>query len=48
MAAPHVFKLREEDGHAYVDDERVASSDEEAIRRAALGCPERAIEIIED
>jgi ferredoxin len=45
FAAPDVFKLRVEDGHAYVDDEVVPVGLEEMARKAALGCPEQAIEV---
>ena len=47
MAAPEVFKLREEDGHSYVESEEVPDHQQEAVRRAALACPERAI-VVED
>ena len=47
MTAPEVFKLREEDGHSYVDSEHVAEGQQDAVRRAAIGCPERAI-VVED
>lgn len=47
MAAPEVFKLREEDGHSYVESEQVARGQQDAVRRAATGCPERAI-VVED
>ena len=47
MAAPDVFKLREEDGHAYVESADVEVSQQDAVRRAAIGCPERAI-VVED
>lgn len=46
-AAPELFKLREEDGHAYVDDSVVPPGLEDKARRAALACPERAIEIVD-
>ena len=45
MQAPDIFELREEDGHSFVADEKVPLQREEAVRRAALGCPEQAIEI---
>lgn len=45
MAASAIFHLREEDGHAYVTVDEVPTEHEEAVRRAALGCPERAIVI---
>jgi ferredoxin len=43
--APELFKLREDDGHAYVVDPEVPTSYEEKARMAELGCPERAIQI---
>ena len=43
--APGVFKLRDEDGHAYVEGEEVPAELEEQAQRAALSCPEQAIEI---
>lgn len=45
--APELFHLREEDGHAYVEDEEVPAGLEAAARRAAIGCPEQAI-VVED
>lgn len=47
MAAPDVFGLRDDDGHAYVlvtdfTPELIASA-----KRAALTCPEQAI-VVED
>ena len=45
MAAPELFKLRTDDGHAYVSDEVVPSGQEEIARRAAATCPEMAITI---
>jgi ferredoxin len=47
MVAPDVFKLREEDGHAYVEGAVVPPELELAVRKAALGCPEHAIRIID-
>jgi ferredoxin len=47
MAAPEVFELREEDGHAYVALTEFSPEQIEAARRAALTCPEQAI-VIED
>jgi ferredoxin len=47
LAAPEVLKLREEDGHAYVESEQVAKGLEEAVRMAAATCPEYAIAITE-
>lgn len=44
-AAPEIFGLREEDGHAFVINAEVPDGMEEAAERAALGCPERAIVI---
>lgn len=48
MTAPDLFTLREEDGHAEVGDGEVPPALEAAARRAVQGCPERAIEIIEE
>ncbi len=44
-AAPAVFGLREEDGHAYTIVADVPAEFEDQARRAALGCPEQAIVI---
>jgi ferredoxin len=48
FAAPDVFHLNDEDGHAFVavDGELTAEQLEQA-RMAELGCPERAITIQE-
>ena len=43
IAAPEVFLLRDDDGHAYVESDDVPPDQEDAVRRAAEGCPERAI-----
>jgi ferredoxin len=48
FAAPGVFHLRDDDGHAYVEDENVPAGMEEAVRRAIDGCPERAICVVTD
>jgi ferredoxin len=48
MTAPDVFKLRPDDGHAYVDDEEVAPEHESDVRMAASTCPELAIELDEE
>jgi ferredoxin len=47
MAAPEIFDLREEDGHAFVRDIELTDEAIGAARRAALTCPEQAI-VIED
>ena len=48
MAAPALFGLRDDDGHAYVLVTGDLAPDQEvAARRAAEGCPERAI-VLED
>lgn len=44
-AAPAIFGLREEDGHAFVITADVPPDQQEAAERAAIGCPERAIVI---
>jgi len=43
LAAPELFLLRDEDGHAYVEDESVPSGLEDKARAAAATCPEQAI-----
>lgn len=43
LAAPQIFRLGEDDGHAYVEAEEVPVELEEAVRRAAATCPEGAI-----
>ena len=45
--APEVFLLDDDEGHAYVEENEVPAELEEKVRRAALGCPERAILIEE-
>jgi ferredoxin len=48
FAAPDIFHLREEDGHAYVAvDGELSPEQLEHARQAELGCPERAITIQE-
>jgi ferredoxin len=47
MAAPEVFRLREEDGHSFVHVTEFTPELMEAARRAALTCPEQAIVIEE-
>jgi ferredoxin len=43
MAAPEVFGLREEDGHAFIKITEFTPELIEAAERAALTCPEQAI-----
>jgi ferredoxin len=45
MAAPEIFHLREEDGHAYVVVDVLTPEQEPLARKAELGCPERAITV---
>ncbi len=47
LAAPHIFIIDEEMGHAHVSSPDVAPADEHAVRLAVRSCPERAIEIAE-
>ena len=47
MAAPSVFQLRDEDGHAYVVVDELTPEQLPAARKAELGCPERAITVEE-
>ena len=41
--APEVFLLDDDEGHAYVENEEVPKELEEKVKRAEVGCPERAI-----
>jgi ferredoxin len=45
MAAPALFQLREEDGHACVVVDEVPPGSEELARKVVLGCPEGAISL---
>lgn len=47
MAAPDVFRLRDDDGHAYVAVTEFTPDVIAAARRAASTCPEQAI-VVED
>ncbi len=47
MTAPDIFHLRDDDGHAYVVVDEPVGAQAEQARRAAEGCPERAILIVE-
>ena len=48
MAAPEVFGLRDEDGHAYVLVAEVDGALLAAAQRGASTCPEQAIRITPD
>jgi ferredoxin len=45
-AVPEIFRVREDDGHAYVDTEEVAADLQGRVRLAVLNCPEGAIHIV--
>ncbi len=47
MAAPDIFQLRDEDGHAYVVVDELTPDQVIMARQAELGCPERAITVEE-
>jgi ferredoxin len=47
LAAPQIFLLREDDGHAYVTSPDVPRGQEDVVRRAVATCPEGAISITE-
>jgi ferredoxin len=47
LAAPEIFLLREEDGHAYVASSDVPEGKEDVVRKAVATCPEGAITIDE-
>lgn len=46
LAAPGIFHLGDEDGHAYVVAPEVPPDQEEAVRKAIALCPEGAISIV--
>ena len=43
LAAPDIFQLSDEDGHACLLSEDVPAELGEAVRQAERGCPEQAI-----
>ena len=45
IAAPEIFKLREDDGHSYVEHEVVPADMEDHVRDAVATCPEAAISL---
>lgn len=47
FAAPEIFHLREDDGHAYVVVDELTPEQVPLARQAELGCPERAITVEE-
>lgn len=48
IAAGTVFRLRDEDGHAEVEESAIGPGLESAIRDAEATCPERAIQVVWD
>jgi len=47
FAAPDIFHLNDEDGHAFVVVDELTPEQVERARQAELGCPERAITVEE-
>lgn len=45
LACPSLFKLSDEDGHAYLDSENVPPEYEAAVDQAVSSCPEGAISV---
>jgi ferredoxin len=45
LTAPDLFKLDDEDGHAYVESPVVPDGLQVPARRGAAACPERAITV---
>ena len=45
LAAPEIFHLDDEDGHAYVLAAEVPPGQEELVRKAVATCPEGAISV---
>ena len=48
LAAPAIFQLSDEDGHAYVSNPLVLPKLEDAVIQAQRSCPEEAVEIQKD
>ena len=46
LAAPDLFELSDEDGHAYTKREDVPLELEAAAISAQRGCPEQAVELL--
>jgi ferredoxin len=46
MTSPELFRLRDEDGHSYVESEDVPPGLEEKAQLGADSCPERAISVV--
>ncbi|MEU6607191.1 ferredoxin [Streptomyces shenzhenensis] len=47
LAAPEVFDQRDEDGIAFLLDERPAEASLEGVREAVVVCPAAAIRLVE-
>ena len=45
MVSSEIFKLRDEDGHSYVENELVSDTLRDLALKAEAGCPERAITV---
>ncbi len=45
LAAPEIFHLNDEDGHAFVVSAEVPPGQEELVRKAVATCPEGAISV---
>lgn len=45
MVAPELFKLDDQDGHAYVESPEVPPGMEAAARAGKAACPEQAISV---
>lgn len=46
LTCPQVFKIHDENGHAYLEDEEVPAEFEDMVDQAQRGCPEGAITIV--
>lgn len=47
MSAPSIFEVADEDGHAHVIDENIATEDEDDALLGVDSCPDRAIQVEE-
>lgn len=45
LACPELFRINDDDGHAYLASSDVPDEHQEGVRQAQRGCPEAAIEI---
>lgn len=47
LSCPELFRINDDDGHAYLDNEKIPEGLEEKVDQAQRGCPEGAIVIFD-